>query len=602
MKKVAIRLMLVSVFLLSNVNLIFAQNLTGLDSIIHTLDTVPNDSIRMKLYSNEGMNYCYKYPNQSLNWINKGLELAQAQKNKHTEGSCYRYLGTVYRLLGDMDESLANIRKALKIFEEEKDEESIALCYLGIGNTFGNYGDYEVSIQYLKKALQIFNDLKQEKDIAMVCGNLVNCYSMLEKPDTASYYFQISKEINERLGNDRGIGMAHVVISQSYKKQKDFQKALDHLNSSLPYLESNEYISLEDVEIEIGICLAELGRYDEGLKYLHASEKVYLENNTLSGQVIIYKALARAYSLAGDLKMANEYLQKQIDSTKLLHNEDTMKAMQELKEEYEAEKREEENASLIQANHLKALELEKKNYVIIGLMTLMLLIIAIGFVIFYKRQLQSIQKKAELEHKALRAQLNPHFIFNCMNSIQSFIISNDASSASIYLSKFAMLIRKVLEYSREKTVLLEDEIKILNNYVELEKLRFSSKIDFKIEVDASIDVSKTEVPPMVLQPFIENALIHGIQNDQDGVIKLVIRQHKESLECEVIDNGIGGEKESSFKNGKTKSLGKLIIEERLEFLRIQGYKDSKLEINETYNENEKYVGTKVKLSLPLMVA
>lgn len=211
------------------------------------------------------------------------------------------------------------------------------------------------------------------------------------------------------------------------------------------------------------------------------------------------------------------------------------------------------------------------------------------------------------ELHALRSQMNPHFIFNTLSSIQSFITKNSSKDAVHYLSKFSKLMRGTLENTKKQKIAIKDEIEILELYMDLEKLRLNDKFEYQIIVTDEIDIQFEEIPPMLLQPYIENAIWHGISHKKDkGIIKISFSlEHENLLKCTVEDDGIGRNKSIEMnknnldkKEKKNISLGMSITKERLEI--INSLKDSKLNINIIdLEENNIPMGTKIELFIPL---
>ena len=209
-----------------------------------------------------------------------------------------------------------------------------------------------------------------------------------------------------------------------------------------------------------------------------------------------------------------------------------------------------------------------------------------------------------MEQQALRLQMNPHFIFNSLNSIQSFVIENDTDKAINYLAKFSQLMRLILSSSREIFVPLEDEIKSLSYYLEIERLRFDSKFDYIIYVEENIDKEFTEIPPMVIQPYVENAIIHGLLNKKDkGFLSIGFYVENDYLKCIVTDNGVGRDKamELKQKSGlQRKSRGMLITQQRLEMLNKQTKQQLSVKIEDLFDENNFASGTRVILYMPFI--
>ena len=214
------------------------------------------------------------------------------------------------------------------------------------------------------------------------------------------------------------------------------------------------------------------------------------------------------------------------------------------------------------------------------------------------------QKFAELELHALRSQMNPHFIFNSLNAIQYFIQTNDRKQSDAYISKFAHLIRLFLEASKKKYISLAEEIKVITAYIDLEKLRFRGKLESKIEIEESLDSIDTIIPSMLIQPFVENAINHGIFHKSGlGHVDIVIKQSGEELiECIITDDGIGRKKAAEIKKksiGKYESRGISLIDDRIHVLQRSLSQNIDYQI-EDLEENGSASGTRVVLKLPII--
>ena len=242
---------------------------------------------------------------------------------------------------------------------------------------------------------------------------------------------------------------------------------------------------------------------------------------------------------------------------------------------------------------------------------LMLLLIAVGVYALFRYRIMRIKKEeeqktifnkqlAELEMQALRAQMNPHFLFNCLNSIQRFILENENKIAVNYLAKFARLVRLILENSRDKKVALVKEIESLDLYIQMEKLRFDHNFSYTIDVDKNIDTEFTEITPMLLQPYVENAIWHGLQHKEgDGKISIRIAEKNNSLLFIVEDNGIGRKASAEINRNRKNhnSVGLQITEKRIEMLSNNIEKGS-VTILDLHNDKGNAEGTRVEINLP----
>ncbi len=241
---------------------------------------------------------------------------------------------------------------------------------------------------------------------------------------------------------------------------------------------------------------------------------------------------------------------------------------------------------------------------------ILLEIIIFGFGLGYKVYLEQQAKRraeqqAHINHiQALRAQMNPHFIFNSLSSIQHLVLKNDTQSALSYLSKFSKLMRSTLESSIEKNVLLDEEIKLLQAYLELEKLRFENDFSYAITAAPQIDTSKYEVPLLIVQPFAENAILHGLLHKKEGLKELLIHfdDNEHFLICTIKDNGIGRAESRKINEQKSRykavSRGVELTEKRLRALYQKNNRYIPIEIHDLYDENDAPVGTEVILNIP----
>jgi len=228
--------------------------------------------------------------------------------------------------------------------------------------------------------------------------------------------------------------------------------------------------------------------------------------------------------------------------------------------------------------------------------------------------------KAELENKALRAQMNPHFIFNALNTIEALIIEEKPDAASALLQKFSKLVRLVLENSQQPRISLTLELEALELYIQLEAIRMDGRFRYQIDVDPQLERQRCQIPPMILQPFVENAILHGLRHlrEREGLLKVQIRPvspipdgrttpvaDEEYLHCRIEDNGIGRARAAEINartriSEKKQSLGTKLTTERIELLNASGRQDYRVEISDISGENG--TGTVVELYLPLEVS
>ncbi len=235
-----------------------------------------------------------------------------------------------------------------------------------------------------------------------------------------------------------------------------------------------------------------------------------------------------------------------------------------------------------------------------GILVVLIIIIAILFIRQKKSRIE--QEKTNLQQKLLRSQMNPHFVFNSLSSIQGFITEKDPKTASRYLSRFAKLIRNILDSSVEEFIPLAEEIASIENYLELQKVRYEGKFDYTIEVDENIDIETMTLPPMLAQPFIENSIEHGFKHKKSkGIIKIRFGLKNNLIRFEVKDDGIGREKAMEIlkeQNKGHRSMATDITRECLQVLNKRLSRKINLVITDLKDDKGNPAGTKVTFDIP----
>jgi LytS/YehU family sensor histidine kinase len=255
--------------------------------------------------------------------------------------------------------------------------------------------------------------------------------------------------------------------------------------------------------------------------------------------------------------------------------------------------------------------LQRNRFLIFGLLGGVILILFIAGMFLLQARLKARQRMEDMNHriseltqKNLRQQMNPHFIFNTLNSIQYYVFKNDKISSNNYMTKFAKLIRMTLENSRFTSIPIKEEIEALNLYLELESLRFKGKFDWEINVDEEIDTLLYKIPTMLIQPFVENSIGHGLMHKEGkGHIAVDLKLEDEVIVCTIEDNGIGREKAMEIKRQKEEnhnSLGTTITESRIKLVNALYGQNMKVIYTDLKDDEGKAAGTRVQITVPVM--
>ena len=258
---------------------------------------------------------------------------------------------------------------------------------------------------------------------------------------------------------------------------------------------------------------------------------------------------------------------------------------------------------LIRQSELQQMKLKNSRYLLTAFGGLFILLLIIALLLLKRNKLKSEQRALLLQNRIFRSQMNPHFIFNSLNSIQNFLLKNDEKQSTKYLANFSNLIRMILENSREELITLDREIQIIEQYISLQMLRFKDKFTYSIHVSPTIDQMSILIPPMLIQPFIENAIEHGIaQMDGKGEINIEFRSVNGFLEISISDNGIGrkrAEQSKSLDEQKHRSLATELTLERIALLNKQKGNKIDFSIEDLHKRGGESSGTRVSFKLKL---
>jgi len=368
------------------------------------------------------------------------------------------------------------------------------------------------------------------------------------------------------------------------------------------------YDSIKDIENKAG-CLSGIsevftstGNYKEAIRY--GLESLVFAERYGWDREGAYRSLALAYEGSGDLKEALRYHRKMVIVRDSIYNADLTKKVSELEIKYQTEKKEQEIKLLEKENALLNEKSEKRKlYVAFSLCGGLLLVVLILIITGYKRKQQKAEQakdKAVFELQSLMAQMNPHFIFNALNSIQHFILEKGKQEAYDYLAKFSKLVRMVLNNSEEKMVSLQKELELIGLYVELEQLRFTNGFEYQLNISENINPENIELPTMLIQPYVENAIWHGLMNlnkERKGLVKIDISKANDKLKISIEDNGVGRRLAKQFRKDEMHNAkGMKLTERRLQMINaMKDYENTSVTVVDLPNDS----GTKVEILLPL---
>jgi tetratricopeptide (TPR) repeat protein len=588
--------LLIVVFVIASVSLI-AQN-QALDSIEKVIENykVP-DTTYVKLRLDFIREKIFFTPNDTvwLPYCTKTLEIAQELHYKRGIALAYERLGVYYQSIATNHyKALEYFQKAILVAESNEQLKKLTPAF------YGNIGIIYYEQQEYKKAINTYRLLLKHKPYQTNCYfNMANAFTELKEQDSALVYFNKTIDNAKAEKNNVVLALAQSNLSFLQTQMGQPAEALKNSESSLDLVNANRYEFLRSA-VYVNASTAYLVNNNFEKAEYYATEALKdsgLKTNTYM-QKSIWGTLADIYEEKGDFPEALKAHKKYIALSDSLASEDKKLEFAKRDIQFENDKKQ----ALAEA------EIERQKLIkrgtIAGSSGLVLAGI-LGFVMFYrKRKAEALKKEAEFnvkvsdtELKALRAQMNPHFIFNSLNSINDFIQKNDATSASNYLTKFAKIMRQTLENSAHNDIALEDDLKIIELYLQVEAMRLKNKFTYSIKVEEGIDVENTLVPPLILQPFIENSIWHGIsKKESNGHIQIDVKKEDDMLVYVVDDDGVGRKMNVPQPLNESKSMGISITKSRIDIL------NQKKQTNGNILMIDKDKGLRVEVRLPLVLA
>ena len=440
--------------------------------------------------------------------------------------------------------ALGQVTTALKIYREINDKKGEAKALNSLAHIEFQYGNFEKSIEFVKQASVIQLNLKDNDALAASYNNIGYVLEQAKLIDSASTYYKKAILLNKK--NNR--------------LNSDPQRNLGYIYASNKENEKSKLLYLEALKIE-----EQAGR--------------------LSLQKEIYDALLDISIKDKSFENSLLYVAKRDSISELftkLENEEKIKLI--------------ENQYKLVSNQ-KELQQQKnnndKNKIIFAILTGLLFFLGLFFLQRNKNsKLKLEREKLRLEQKMLRTQMNPHFVFNALTAIQNTLLDDDPLKSSTYLSRFAKLVRQNFEFVNKKFISLEEDLDALKNYIETQQLRFENKFDYKITVQDTVDTSFIQIPPMLLQPFIENAIEHGLKPKKaKGLLQIYISEKGEFTRFKILDDGVGYTKNTNFEDREH------AIDVFIKRLKLRGFGEEKLF---SIQPLENKLGTQVIILLKLI--
>lgn len=557
-----------------------------------------------------GRNYRYASDlDRSIEAHLTALGISEKASNDEFRILSLNMLGVSYRRKDAVKTALDYHQKALDISEAAENKSvhikrNINVALNSIGNLYQTLGQYDLAISQFKKALELERELSNKRGLAINNQNIGDCLEQKKQLDKALEYYRKSLAYNEEIDSDYGRVICKNSIARIYAKQgmpkaalAIFEPLVDQaLKIGDNFITSSVYINMGSAQTQVGNFKQAKANILKGLEMAEGSD--------MQALIIASKRfLADLAESTGDYKEALAYQKEAENYENQIVNQRNINYMNEMILRFDSEKKNSQITSLAQEAELSNIRLRKNQTTILVAALTLGLIGTMLFILYRKYHSDNEKKVLSLEQNMLRSQMNPHFLFNSLNSIKLYIINNDKKNAVHYLNKFSKLVRRILEGSSLKEISLAEELETAALYLNIENIRFSDEIKFKMVIAEDIDPEQVKIPSLVLQPFLENAIWHGLSS-KEGEKKIwlnIYNLDSYHIAISIIDNGVGRNASERIKKNrvlKRKSVGINITTERLANFSKDYQNDFQVAIQDLTDSEGIATGTKITLKIP----
>lgn len=551
------------------------------------------------------------YP-EALKYFLAALKTFEEIGNKQSIANSYSNIGSIYDKQGNLSEALKNYMTALKIYEEIGNKIGIAAVNNNIGTLYDNQGNYPEALKNHLASLKIKEEIGDKRGITASYINLGGVNNKLNKPAIAKKYFDSALSISKEIGAKDQIREAYKFLAKLDSSQNNFKSAYENHKMYILYRDS--ILNKENTEKIVRQQMQyDFDKKEDSLKYQQALTNEQLKQQTLLTQQQQQSLLLKEK----ELRLSNT--EKELQRLAYLKTQSDLEAEQSRRKENENQLIISEQEKTLQKTKLnlqtsqlglqtKELQAKKtqRNISMAGAIALMILAFFIYRNFQSKQKLNKLykvdaeKKMTELQLQSLRAQLNPHFMFNSLNAIQELIVMEENEKSQSYLERFAQLLRQLLDNANQPFIPLRKEINFLELYLSLESLRLPD-LKYSITIDPEVKAENITIPNMMLQPYIENALWHGLQHKQgEKKLHLHISRQNGSVQFEIKDNGVGRKKAEELKSlyrKEHRSKGMELLSQRFDLLSQEYGQNIQTKVTDLV-ENGDAAGTLVMITVP----
>ncbi len=573
------------------------------DKAADVLAKIPTNTNSCKL---EGLCYQLQF-SLAKNKMEKADSLVEILQHSEIPKNCieitmhYHFqLGNYFIKKEKNDEAMQQFILVKELAEQIKDTLFQIKGISRIAYVFNKMQQPEKAIEYDYMSLHLAEKINNQKIALSIYTNIQARFGVwFDITQDPKYLDSVRKiaiptlQLAKKLNRKFEISQTYSVLSGVAFLEGKYEKGLILCDSGLMFLDRNKEFrlthSLFTKKCDLYIALKD---YKKANQYADSSLRYATLENSVLSLAYIYERMYEIAKLQGDFSSALSYHEKFIKIRDSVRTIEKTEKINELEQKYNKAQNEKTIKELSQAKQIASL----RNKIYIAGIILALLIIFLIIIFNRQQTLKSKQENMEVEQRLNRARMNPHFFFNTLNSLQTFSMQeNKDSKVARYLSKYAKIMRETLESTYKEMNSVEQEVDYLTNYLDIQKLRYPDKFEYHIDVDETVEPDETYVPSMIIQPFIENSIEHGLNTSQEtGIINISITTNNNRLLINITDNGSGFTTDKKAREYPSRATQ--IIKDRLLLLNKKHKTDASYEIG----KGDKDIGTSVKIILPLI--
>ncbi|PZR27566.1 MAG: hypothetical protein DI535_10095 [Citrobacter freundii] len=613
-----------------------------LDSLIKAEGQyVKEDTIKVKLLNDIAFFQQYVDPVKGLPYAEKAIALATKINDASGLARAHYVMGVDYLRSDQVSKAVEYLQKSAKMYEAQHKQLDLGRVYNTIGAAYLPHNEhYTDALAYLDKAIVIF---KAEGDKQYLPNSILNKALLYKRMDSVGpalrhfnealglfqQYMPGNKQLEARIYG--GLGDAYIEFSQDKLRAVGFtgqkyDSAVHYVQKALTVFTE---LGSEDGRTanyrRLGSIYLAQKKYPLALQNAIIAKQIAQAGGFVAMEADAITVMSEVYAATGRYDSAFAYLKQYSVLNDSLLNDEKERILIENEMQYNFSKKEDslhfQNALLSQTNTLNKLQLRQQWLYSGGALILLL---GLGGFLYYRNRNKQVklvlqlekaraeqkQRESEFERKvsdaalhSLRSQMNPHFIFNCLNSIKLYAVENNQEAATSYLGKFSRLMRLVLENSKSDRITLQQEVETLKLYIEMEAMRFKDKLHYQIDIAENMDMDYIDIPPMLIQPYVENAIWHGLMPKENGGTLLVsFRCEDNNLQIIIRDNGVGRARAAELKSRSAtahRSFGMSITHERMELINQMYNTSMSVVINDLHDEQGNATGTEVIIDIPI---